>query len=321
MDSDLNEAKLRAEIAKLEAETVAIRKGFWTKVSDFLKILGVVTATAAAAYAAVTTYRITQLETRIALAEKQQAESTRLAALRARDNALNQLRSSVAARHQAERDATVAAKQLAVVREQKLDADRQRDGAVLKLAAERQATEKAVRHRLEAERQLADLAPKVANLRAEFATFEARHAIDVDPDAIKELRSKAAELEKSLQGAAPMLASFRTAAVTFPREITDAEFQSLFEPLFLHGVMLMPTIPSKIQGRAYTAVRYFKPEDQKFATAVVEILRPLGLTSAYTEIADPETALKPILTSGIFGKKPEIEVRFGADLSLLHHTP
>jgi hypothetical protein len=85
---DFSEQKLRAEIAKLNAETEALRPRRVQRALELIKVIGAVAATAAAGYAAITTYRITQLETRLAQQEKKEADAERTAAIRGRDRAL-----------------------------------------------------------------------------------------------------------------------------------------------------------------------------------------------------------------------------------------
>jgi hypothetical protein len=86
-DADLERRKLEAEIAKLSAETNVLRRRIWFSAAEFIKVTGAIVATIAGLYAAITTYRITQLETRLAITEREQAEKDRAAAFSARETA------------------------------------------------------------------------------------------------------------------------------------------------------------------------------------------------------------------------------------------
>ena len=77
----LRRAKVQAETAKLVAETKALTS-FWVRLVEALKSIGAVAAAILAGYAALTTYRVTQLETTIAAKEKAEVEA-KLTAVRA----------------------------------------------------------------------------------------------------------------------------------------------------------------------------------------------------------------------------------------------
>ncbi|HLF83032.1 MAG TPA: hypothetical protein VI837_02530 [Blastocatellia bacterium] len=94
---ELQRERLRAEIDKLHAETVVARRQRWTALTEWVKVTGAIAATLFALYAASTTYRIMQLETRVALADKKEADEIRTAAITARDAA-------VAAKNKSERE-------------------------------------------------------------------------------------------------------------------------------------------------------------------------------------------------------------------------
>lgn len=87
IDEGLEIQRQQAEIAKLEAETRAVRWQRWTAVAEIIKAGGAVAATILVVYAASATYRVTQLESRLALADKRDAEKERAASLSARDAA------------------------------------------------------------------------------------------------------------------------------------------------------------------------------------------------------------------------------------------
>jgi hypothetical protein len=101
---DLERRRLEAEIAKIDAEAEALQRHRWTGAIDFIKVTGAIIATIAGLYAAITTYRVTQLETRIALSERQQAEKDRGIALVARARANSELAQANEAKAMAERD-------------------------------------------------------------------------------------------------------------------------------------------------------------------------------------------------------------------------
>lgn len=110
-DEDLERQRVQAEIAKLEAETTILRRQGWSKAADVAKVIGAVVATIAGLYAVITTYRITQLETRLAVSEREQAERERSAATLARDRAQAEVRQVQAAKASVERElATLVAK-------------------------------------------------------------------------------------------------------------------------------------------------------------------------------------------------------------------
>lgn len=87
---ELQRQKLQAEIQKLQAETAVARRERWTVVAEWLKASGAIAATLLALYAASATYRSTQLEARLALAEKQRADEERRASVAAKDAAVSQ---------------------------------------------------------------------------------------------------------------------------------------------------------------------------------------------------------------------------------------
>lgn len=110
-DEELEQHKLRAEIAKLQAETELLHRRVWFSFAEFVKVTGAIIATVAGLYAAITTYRITQLETRLAVAEREQAEKDRVAAVAARETARVELSHAAQAKASAERElATLLAK-------------------------------------------------------------------------------------------------------------------------------------------------------------------------------------------------------------------
>jgi hypothetical protein len=77
----LEERKLEAEINKIRAETELLRRHKWLSATEFIKVAGAIIATFAGLYAAITTYRITQLETRIAIGEREHAQKERQLAI------------------------------------------------------------------------------------------------------------------------------------------------------------------------------------------------------------------------------------------------
>src|ERR1051325_1703865 len=79
---ELELQKLQAEITKLHAEAKGARRSSIDRISDFVKVFGAVFAALAAGYAAFETYRVTQVETRLANYEKQEAVRERDAAER-----------------------------------------------------------------------------------------------------------------------------------------------------------------------------------------------------------------------------------------------
>ena len=97
----LEEAKLQAEIDKLLAETESVRKQGWLRLSELIKVTGAVVATILATAAAITTYKITQLETRQAKEEKAKVIAERDAATRERDKVRRDLERTEAQRDQA----------------------------------------------------------------------------------------------------------------------------------------------------------------------------------------------------------------------------
>ena len=87
-DENLETRKLRAEIAKLEAETEVALRHRWSWLSDLLKVAGAVIATTLGIYAAITTYRITELETELAAKKRSEVQQELKEALTARDAAV-----------------------------------------------------------------------------------------------------------------------------------------------------------------------------------------------------------------------------------------
>lgn len=72
---ELELAKLAAETEKLQRESEHLKRAKWEKIGDAIKIFGAIAATIIAGAAAVTTYRVTQLETKLAQRERQEAEA------------------------------------------------------------------------------------------------------------------------------------------------------------------------------------------------------------------------------------------------------
>jgi hypothetical protein len=72
---ELELAKLVAETEKLRREAENLKRAKWGSVGDTIKVFGAVAATVIAGAAGVTTYRITQLETKLAQKERHEAEA------------------------------------------------------------------------------------------------------------------------------------------------------------------------------------------------------------------------------------------------------
>jgi len=72
---ELELAKLAAETEKLQREAENLKRAKWERVGDIIKIFGAVAAAIIAGTAAVTTYRVTQLEAKLAQRERQEAEA------------------------------------------------------------------------------------------------------------------------------------------------------------------------------------------------------------------------------------------------------
>ena len=72
---ELELAKLTAETEKLRREAENLKRAKWERAGDAIKIFGAVAVTIIAGAAAVTTYRVTQLETKLAQRERQEAEA------------------------------------------------------------------------------------------------------------------------------------------------------------------------------------------------------------------------------------------------------
>jgi hypothetical protein len=113
---ELERQKLEAEVAKISAETDLLRRQGWSRAADFLKVAGAIVATIAGLYAVITTYRITQLETRLALTEREQAEKERAAAVVARTNAQVELDRANIAKGSAERELATLVSQVEAAR-------------------------------------------------------------------------------------------------------------------------------------------------------------------------------------------------------------
>jgi multidrug efflux pump subunit AcrA (membrane-fusion protein) len=62
---DLDRAKLEAEVAKLQAETHHLLGTPWTRFTETVKVVGAIVATIVAGWAAVKTWQINELQTRI----------------------------------------------------------------------------------------------------------------------------------------------------------------------------------------------------------------------------------------------------------------
>src|SRR5437899_2024554 len=77
---ELEVKKLEAEIGKILTETDGARRTTWDRAGDFVKVFGAVVVTLVAGAAAVTTYRVYQAETKLALQEKATADRERQAA-------------------------------------------------------------------------------------------------------------------------------------------------------------------------------------------------------------------------------------------------
>lgn len=90
----------------MSAETDVLRRRIWFSAAEFLKVTGAIVATVAGLYAAITTYRITQLETRLAVTEREQAEKDRVAAVSAREAARAELARAAQEKASAERELT-----------------------------------------------------------------------------------------------------------------------------------------------------------------------------------------------------------------------
>jgi cytoskeletal protein RodZ len=104
---ELEIQKLEAEVEKLHAEALESRqRRKWSGLSDTVKIIGGVLVGVIGLWAAATTYQINQLQTRLAMIDKAQAEKERSAALQARNVA-------VAARMRAEAETKAAERDLA----------------------------------------------------------------------------------------------------------------------------------------------------------------------------------------------------------------
>lgn len=88
MKDELEIQKLQAEIAKLQAETAAQRPSWIHRFSDSVKVIGAVFAALAAGYAAFETYRVTQVETKLANFEKNEAIREKEIAERERSEAV-----------------------------------------------------------------------------------------------------------------------------------------------------------------------------------------------------------------------------------------
>jgi hypothetical protein len=100
--TELNQRRVEAEIAKITAETEVLRRHRWPGLTEFVKVTGAIVATIAGLYAAITTYRITQLETRLAVTEREQAEKERASAVAAKDRAKSELATATKAKLNAE---------------------------------------------------------------------------------------------------------------------------------------------------------------------------------------------------------------------------
>ncbi len=102
-DSDwknsLERRKLEAEIARAEAETRHFDRQRSLGIAEIIKATGAAVVTIVAVAAAATTYKIVQLETKLADIARTQAYAQRDAALRERDKAVRAL-SAVAAQKQ-----------------------------------------------------------------------------------------------------------------------------------------------------------------------------------------------------------------------------
>jgi hypothetical protein len=88
MKDELEIQKLQAEIAKLQAETAAQRPSWIHRFTDSVKVIGAVFAALAAGYAAFETYRVTQVETKLATFEKNEAIREKEVAERDRSEAV-----------------------------------------------------------------------------------------------------------------------------------------------------------------------------------------------------------------------------------------
>jgi len=89
MDKDqLELQRLQAEISKLEAETEAQRRSRTDRVRELIRVLATLIAAGFAGYAAFETYRVTQVETKLANFEKQQAIREKVDVERELDNAV-----------------------------------------------------------------------------------------------------------------------------------------------------------------------------------------------------------------------------------------
>jgi hypothetical protein len=109
--------KIEAEVEKLRAETLeSHQRRRWSGVSDTVKIVGGALVAVIGLWAAATTYQIDQLQTRLALIDKTQAERERGSALQARSSALVARARAEKEKKAAERDLAIAQAKIDVAR-------------------------------------------------------------------------------------------------------------------------------------------------------------------------------------------------------------
>ncbi|HEX7150032.1 MAG TPA: hypothetical protein VF618_00995 [Thermoanaerobaculia bacterium] len=283
--NELAAEKLQAEVAKLRAEAVHIRR--WSGLSEFLKVFGAILATLAAIYAAITTYRITQLETRLAQYEKDKAEQQRIAAVAARDSAVRALAEAVAARSTAERrliDARDAVRKIQADEQAAVASKSAAEGAMSRAVMARAASEsqaaQAIRtlraaevQKVAAEREVRVLQQKVEEARRQLATAGGEATDPAMVLAVDEVSEKLGVAAERAGRNLPM------AVIRYKDENLAEEAEGAALLFTVQGYRAIAAFsPTELKNNAATSVRFFHAEDSHEAQKMRDSLARAGLT-------------------------------------------
>jgi hypothetical protein len=233
--------------------------------------------------------------------------------LRARDAAGLEARAAIASKEKAEHESLAALAQEKLARKAQVDAERERDSAAQQVSLERAVASQATKERKEAEEHLRQISQKLTGLRTELALFESKNLIEIAPQAQVKLRAAMSDLDSKINEIEKSLPSgiFFKVAVTFPADVPEERIKAALMMLISQGAVPVPARSSKVNARDFTAVRYFRDEEEKRAIRLTDFLRKGGLPNVYIEHASAESALKPILKNTDI---PLLEIRFGSDV-------